>query len=298
MRQAGAVYGGKAVSFPAEPENDGGMDMPQTIAIETVKTDAFSMEYFRFGQGRDTLVILPGISVQSVMGAAPAVAQAYRPLTDDFTIYVFDRRRELPASYTVREMARDTARAFEALGLRQVCLFGASQGGMMALCMAIEFPALVRKLVVGSTAARMTPDRWRVFEEWIRLAQKRDARALYQAFGEAVYPQGVYQQIRDDLLNAARSVTDGEMERFITLARGMRDFDVAGDLGGIRCPALVIGAADDRVFGADAAAQIAKGIPCPSYVYDGCGHAAYDTAADYKERLQRFFVEGDETRRA
>lgn len=107
------------------------------IRIETVKTERFSMDFFRFGKGEKTLVILPGLSVQSVMGAADAVAGAYRSLTDHFTIYVFDRRAELPASYSVRDMARDTAEAFRALGLKKVCLFGASQGGMIALALAI-----------------------------------------------------------------------------------------------------------------------------------------------------------------
>ena len=44
------------------------------IPIETVKTASFTMQYFRFGTGETTLVILPGLSVQSVMRAASAVA--------------------------------------------------------------------------------------------------------------------------------------------------------------------------------------------------------------------------------
>ncbi len=47
-----------------------------SIPIETVPTDRFTMEYFRFGAGERPLVILPGLSVQSVMGAADAVAAA------------------------------------------------------------------------------------------------------------------------------------------------------------------------------------------------------------------------------
>ena len=70
------------------------------------------MDYFRFGHGGDTLAILPGLSVQSVMGSADIVAESYRLLTDDFTIYVFDRRKELPASYPICAMAQDTAQAF------------------------------------------------------------------------------------------------------------------------------------------------------------------------------------------
>ena len=40
------------------------------IEIETVRTESFSMDYFRFGHGKETLVILPGLSVQSVMAFA------------------------------------------------------------------------------------------------------------------------------------------------------------------------------------------------------------------------------------
>ena len=126
-----------------------------SIHIETVKTDRFSMEYFCFGKGKQALVILPGLSIQSVMGAADAIAAAYQSLEDRFTIYVFDRRSNIPPVYSVRDMAQDTAEAFQILGLKNVCLFGASQGGMIGLVLAIEHPELIRKMVLGSTSAHV-----------------------------------------------------------------------------------------------------------------------------------------------
>ena len=72
------------------------------------------MDYFRFGQGGRVLVILPGLSVDSVMKYAGAVADAYAPMARDFTVCVFDRRKELPPSYTIGEMAEDTAAAVRA----------------------------------------------------------------------------------------------------------------------------------------------------------------------------------------
>ena len=45
--------------------------------ICTVKTDDFSMDYFKCGRGERSMVILPGLSVQSVMGSADAVADAF-----------------------------------------------------------------------------------------------------------------------------------------------------------------------------------------------------------------------------
>ena len=263
------------------------------IKIETVKTEDFSMDFFRFGEGERTLVILPGLSVQSVMGAADAVAEAYRSLTDRFTIYVFDRRRELPTVYSVRDMARDTAAAFRALGLKKVCLFGASQGGMIALLLAIEHPELVDRLALGSSSAHLRPEQAHVLEEWIRLAKEGDRTGLYLAFGRDVYPPAAYEQYKEALIAAAGTVTDAELERFATLAEGTLGFDAVPELDRIRCPVLALGVYEDPVLDSDATMEIAENLDRRPdfrlYMYVGYGHAAFDTAPDYRERLLRFF---------
>jgi len=265
------------------------------IRIRAVKTDAFTMEYFRFGQGDRTLVILPGLSVQSVMGAADAVAEAYSLFADAFTVYVFDRRKELPETYSMRRMAEDTEAAIEALGLERLSLFGASQGGMLAMQIAADRPENVRKLALGSTSPCVTEEQFRGIERWIRFAKEGDAERLYFAFGEAVYPQAVFEQSREALKAAAGTVTAEELRRFSILAESLRGFDITADLGRITCPVLAIGDRDDRVLGAEAPAMTGRYLsgstPFESFLYDGCGHAAYDTAPDYKERLLKFFLQ-------
>ena len=218
------------------PSVFGGERGTMSIEIESVLTGACSMAFFRFGRGERPLVILPGLSVQSVMGAADAVASAYRSLEDTFTVYVFDRRAELPPVYTIRDMARDTAAAFRALGLEQVCLFGASQGGMIALVLAVEYPELVGRMVLGSSSAHVRPEQFRVMEERIDLAKRGDRERLYLAFGRELYPPAVFGQCRDALLAAAAATTDEDLKRFVILAEGTRDFDVTRELPRIRCP--------------------------------------------------------------
>lgn len=262
--------------------------------IKTVRTDRFDMDYFCFGHGRKTLVILPGLSVQSVMGAADAVTDAYRLLTEDFTVYLFDRRRELPAAYSIEEMAQDTAEAIRALSLGPVCLFGTSQGGMAAMCIAIEYPELVCRLILGSTAARVTDRTQALIGSWVRLAKAGDACGLYLAFGEAVYPPAVFEQSRQLLIDAAKTVTEEELRRFAILADTISRFDVLDEVEKIACPVLVIGSRDDHVVGGDASVLLAARLRdrenAELYLYDGYGHAAYDTAPDYKERMLRFLL--------
>ena len=265
-----------------------------SVQIHSVPTDRFGMDYFFFGRGRQPLIILPGLSVQSVMGAADAVAEAYRSLEDRFTIYLFDRRRDPPPVYSVRDMARDTALAFQALGLRDVCLFGASQGGMIALVIAIEHPELVRKLALGSSSARVEEPQYRVMERWAELARKKDAVGLYLAFGREVYPPAVFETFREALVAAARTVTEEELERFILFVEGTRGFDVSGELDKLRCPVLALGSFEDAVLDSDATMEIAEKLDRRAdfrlYMYNGFGHAAYDTAPDYRERLLNFFL--------
>ena len=158
--------------------------------VGTVDAGAFTMDCCRFGQGRETLVILPGISLQRVMGTAGAIAGAYRKLAESCEICVFERRNDMPPGYGVRDMALDTARAMEALGLGPAHLFGASQGGMMAMALAALRPELVKRLILGSTSARISDERYgAVFEPWARLARAGDAAALCRTFAEAVYPR-------------------------------------------------------------------------------------------------------------
>lgn len=90
------------------------------MTVQTIQTDTFTMDYCQFGHGESPLVILPGLSVQRVMGSAEAIAEAYQPLTDDFTVYVFERRNELPDNYPVWQMAEDTAAAIQTLSLGTV----------------------------------------------------------------------------------------------------------------------------------------------------------------------------------
>ena len=262
--------------------------------IDTVKLASFTMDYCCFGEGEKKLIILPGLSVQRVLGSAPAIAAAYAPLTKDFTIYCFERRNELPSTYTVQEMAEDTLEAIGALHLGKVSVFGASQGGMMALEMAIRCPEMVERLVLGSTAARIREENRELFAFWLRLAKAGDAKGLYLAFGEAVYPPSVFEASKKLLEVIAKTVKEEDLARFIILSEAAKEFDVLKELKDIQCPVLVLGSEDDAVLGGEASREIAENLREEGrhelYMYEGYGHAAYDLAPDYKERMLAFLT--------
>ena len=269
--------------------------MAVNMLLGTIQAENFAMDYLRFGNGARNLVIIPGTSVQSVMMSAQAIADSYKLLTEDFTVYVLDRRKDMPESYTVYDMARDTAEAVKALKLGRVSLFGTSQGGMIAMKIAIDYPELVESMILGSTSAKVTQETYRrVFAGWAELAEAGKAEELYLSFGKALFPASVFEQSRELFIEAAKTVTPNDLKRFVTITEGMKGFDVTGDLHKIKCPVLVIGSNSDKIFGGEASAKIMeaiKGKPnCELYMYDGYGHAVYDLAPDYRERMLKFLV--------
>ena len=161
--------------------------------ICTVKTDDFEMDYCSFGKGDRVFVTIPGLAIQRVMGAKDAIAENYKLFSDDFTAYVFDRRKDIPDDYSIEDMADDTALAMKKLGLKDTYMFGASQGGMIAMVIAIKNPELVKKLVLGSTSSHIHTSQRTVLDKWIALAEKKDKKALCSEYGKEIYPPEVFE---------------------------------------------------------------------------------------------------------
>ena len=263
--------------------------------LDTVRTGDFEMDYCKFGNGPRTFVMIPGLSIQSVMGAANDVEAGFELFKDDFTTYLFDRRKEVPAEYSVYEMAKDTAEAIKTLGLSDIYLFGASQGGMIAMTIAIEHPELVKKLALGSTSPRVTDEQYEGIQSWIDLAKKGDREGLYLSFGERVYPPSVFEQFKDYFKETSKTVTDEELAKFIIVAAGMKDFNVTDRLDDIQCPVLTTGTFEDAVLDSDSTMEIAEKLDEKQgfrlYMYTGFGHASFDTAPDYRQRVMSFFMD-------
>ncbi len=260
------------------------------VSVKTVSSGGMEMDYITFGNGEKSFVILPGLSVHSVMGSADAIAEAYKDFAEEYTVYLFDRAKDIHDGYTVRDMAGDTAVAMKALGIENADVFGASQGGMIAQYLAIDHPELVHKLILGSTLARPNDGFNSIVDEWISLAEEKQETRLLESFVDSVYSEATLESYRDTLISMNSGISDKEYERFIILAAACKSFDCYDELSNIKCPVLVIGSEGDGVVGADGSRQIAEALGCELYLYDkNYGHGVYDEAPDYRQRCLDFF---------
>lgn len=247
------------------------------------------MDYCFFGTGDKTFVLIPGLSTAPITPAESIIAAEYAALTDDYTIYLFDRRNEIPESYSIEEMAEDTAEAMLRLGLDDICLCGASQGGMIAQLIAERYPNLVSKLIIESSSSRPNAVSSEVIGQWIRLAGTGDGEALNRDMIYKVYSPAYIDKYSDLMQAAIAPMSKEALNRFITFAEPILTFDHYEDLSKIKCKTLIIGAEGDNVLSVQPSRDMAEKLGCECYIYGNeYGHAVYDEAPDCVLRILDF----------
>lgn len=270
------------------------MDFP--TKVQTISTSSAQCECAVFGNGKKPLVILPGLSIKSLMPFAGAVAERYKKFLDGYKIYLLDRPLEPPQNCDADFLAKAATEALDSLGVKGACVVGISAGGIAAQTLAKSRPDLAAKLFLGSTCAKMTDTAAAIIEGWARLAEEEKLSELNQAFAQAVYTPSFYERYKDVIMASLAGATSAELKRFAIFARAVLNFDGSSLLAKIKCPILAVGAGQDKIFGRDAAPQIARlaGNSARSYVYQNYGHAVYDEADDYPDKILAFFDESEE----
>jgi len=259
--------------------------------IEFIEIDDIRMPVTSFGNGDRTMLVLPGLYVVDLYKSADAIEEAFVPFFPDFSFYVMDRNQNITADYSVRQMADDTALVLDKLGVEDAQVFGASMGGMIALYLAAYHPDKVSRMVIASSVARTDEKADALFDEWIRLANAHDREGLAISFADFLSSNASRDIFRKVISEATAASTDEDLKHFALQCGCCKDMDIFDDLKRIKCPTLAIGCLGDSVLGCDGTMEIAQVLDCEVYMYNGrFGHAVYDEAPDFRQRLADFFV--------
>ena len=257
----------------------------------SVKLAAGDMDYIRFGAGKQSLVMLPGLGdgLRSVRGTAVPMALVYRAFAKEFTVYAFSRKTVLPPGYTTQDMAQDQAEAMDRLGIRQAAVIGISMGGMIAQFLAAEFPERISKLVLVVTAARPNPILAGSVREWVCHARAGNHAALLESNLRRIYSEGYYQKNKWLVPVIAKLTEPESYGRFFVQAEACASHDASHQLRKIRAPVLVIGGEQDNTLGGDASYQLAREIPGAKLrMYPQWGHGLYEEAKDFNQVVLDF----------
>ena len=255
---------------------------------QTLTLPGAEMDYITFGSGRKALIMIQGLSTRSIKGAALSLAYLYRIFAKDYTVYLFDRRKNIFGDITVRELAGDIALAMDALGVTNADVFGVSQGGMIAQYLSIDRPDLVHKLVLAVTLSRTNETAQTVVSHWITMTEHGDWKSLVADMAEKMYSSAYVKRYKPFMPLLTLLQMPKDVPRFITLARACLTCSAYDELDRIQCPVLVLGGAEDQVVTGEASRETAEKLRCEIHMYENLGHAAYEEAADFNRRVYEF----------
>jgi pimeloyl-ACP methyl ester carboxylesterase len=196
-----------------------------------------------------------------------------RGLEDSYRIYIVSRKPGLPSGYSLKDMSDDYAVMIKNELGGAADIIGVSTGGAIAQHFAIDYPDLVKRLVLVMTGCRLTEQGEALQREVAELARKGKRRAAYALLSTAIVRKGIgkylfkwFMGMMGPLMIPA-DPSDGIVE--IEAEDG---YDLSDQLGGIRAETLVIGGEEDFFY---PVREAAEKIPNARLVlYPNLGHNA------------------------
>lgn len=257
--------------------------------LDSFKTKDFEIKYATIYGGKKVFVMLPGVSLVSVLTSLKAIEGAYKAFLDEYTIYVFDNCAHVNENDTIETQANNDIMLFEFLNIKNAYVLATSHGGMKAQIVASKRPDLIYKLVLASSCMKTNEKRVEVLKHWDKFAMNFEVEKINRDFFERLFTPEFYKKNYEIIQANFNIGTNEECLNFSKMLKTMYDVDISSYTKGIKCKTLAIGAEKDCIFGQEATIEIAKTIPCDYYIYKGYCHAVYDEASDYKKRIEEFF---------
>ena len=239
------------------------------------------LRYYVGGEG-PPIVLVHGLggAASNWCELAPLLAPRLRLLVPDLPGH--GGSSPLPAAPTLSPFADGVAAMAEREGMLPAPIVGHSLGGVVALRLALRRPEAVTALVLAAAAGISSATR--VKETWVTLlVLARPARLVAPHRGLIArvpwlrYPVFGHWEVADPPALAPRAV-----EGFLAGPRLHTDIRDAGralvradprtDLRRVRCPALVVWGARDRIVPLQDGYEYARRLRAPLRVVPDCGH--------------------------
>ena len=198
--------------------------------------------------------------------------QQIRPFAGSRQVWWIQRRAGLAAPVTMADLAADYAGVLARQFAGPVDMLGLSTGGSVALQLAADHPALVRRLVILCSGCRLGRAAQHQVAALLRAGRSRRAGAVMMSMlGATSASQRVLAGLGWLLGSAVAGRGDPDMLATIDAEDA---FDLTGRLGSITAPALIIGGDHDAFYGTSVFQQTAALLPQGRLVlYPGKGHA-------------------------
>ncbi len=233
------------------------------------------LPYNRLGRGPRPLVIFQGLMFENKPQSGLMNAM-YNFLGEDYTVYSVLRKPGMPHGYTLGDMADDYAAMIREEFGGPVDVLGISTGGSIVQHFAADHPDLVRRLIIHSSAYRLSEPAKALQMEVGRLAGQRRWREAWATLLRFTLQPA---RFAGPLAGFAALIMSLDTPKdpadlVITIAAEDR-FNFRDRLAEITAPTLVAAGERDPFYTPALFRETAAGIPNAQLIlYAGMGHPA------------------------
>ncbi|PWH11930.1 MAG: 3-oxoadipate enol-lactonase [Anaerolineae bacterium] len=241
--------------------------------------------------GSPVVLLLHGLGANGSMWTLQfedLMAAGFRPIAPDvpgFGNSPYDGR-----GWSIRRVAADFVALLRELQTGPVHVVGLSMGGVIAQQLVLDFPEMVRKLVLVSTFSVLRPanfSQWLYFLQRLLVVHWVGLEGQSKLVAQRVFPAPEQESLR---AMAAEQIARADPRAYRAAMRQLALFDSRKRLREIRVPTLVVSGGRDTTVSPERQRYLAQGIPGARQVLipDG-GHAlAIDQAQTFNQVLLEF----------
>ncbi len=198
------------------------------------------------------------------------------PLLNEYTVYTIGRRPDLPAGYHFDKMARDYAEMIRNEIKVAVDITGTSTGGQICQYLAADHPDIVRKVVLLSSAYRLSEQGVRIERESADWFVKGKVEKCLVALMKGMYQPGISRTLFLFFTSLFGKLMIGKIQHpndFLIEVEADRVMNFKDRLGEIKAPTLIISGEQDQFYSAKDVEDTAACIPNSTLkFYPGYGH--------------------------
>jgi pimeloyl-ACP methyl ester carboxylesterase len=211
-------------------------------------------------EAQDAVLLLHGLGADGTswrLQINALAAEGYRVVAPDLRGF---GRSTYPGSISLAAMAADVAVLVRSLGCESIAVAGISMGGTVALHLALDHAAVVRRLVLVNICDRLRPTRLR---GWLDYALRyvclysMGMRAQAWLVARHTFPHPHQAELRRLL---AEQIVQSNRHGYMGALRALGCFNVRPRLSDIRVPTLVVTGSQDSTIPPAAQATLVAGI--------------------------------------
>lgn len=261
--------------------------------MPTMKVKDIGMYYEIHGEKNGEPLVLIAVLGSDLSGWAMQIPE----FSKKYKVIAFDNRdvgrtSKTNISYTIDTMAEDTYNLLDRLGVKKAHILGGSMGGMIAQAFAVNYPEMVRSLILCATTSRWFKGLtiltiWKELNKTIPLELFIEESLVWNLSRKTLEDNDFVKMTIEQL---AKYPYIQPTEAFIRQCNAIEKFDATDRLKEIKAPTLVLVGDEDILIPVRCSEELAAKIPKAELkVLPGCGHVLnFENAKEFNETILKF----------